>query len=579
MSSEIRYAGVQWSDHPLPTRFPSPFDLEPHALAKSAGLELQQQLADISPSDHDFFAANGGKMFGVLVVRRMSEESGSIEPETNLQPDTGPDTKHGSELGYLAAFSGMLGGSWQRSGYAPPVFDIEERQQQLEQGEAKLATLKLEIEALEQSSERVQAQRRLHDLQSQKTQALDTAREQLQRRRKQRQAQRLKGRNDDPDDSLLTADELSQLALQSQRDKSEYKTLKQQWDAKVEAAHTDCNAIEAPLATRKQHRRSLSRTLQQQLFEGYNIRSWNGRNCAMADCFGDTLPPGGAGDCATIKLLQWCYALGLQPVCLAEFWWGASPPGGVRHHQQFYPACRGKCRPILTHMLNSLDVAAPQWQQTIHFPRSEPRTVYEDQHILVVDKPAGMLSVAGKEITDSVEQRLQTRYPSLVPAVLSRLLLHRLDQATSGLMVAAKDAISHKALHQQFEQRKVKKRYIADVEGCISTDNGSIELPLRVDLDDRPRQMVCREHGKAALTRFEVLYRDHEHTRVALYPITGRTHQLRVHLAHTEGLATPIIGDELYGTGSDRLHLHAEHLEFLHPVSGESLRFSSVVPF
>jgi tRNA pseudouridine32 synthase/23S rRNA pseudouridine746 synthase len=190
-----------------------------------------------------------------------------------------------------------------------------------------------------------------------------------------------------------------------------------------------------------------------------------------------------------------------------------------------------------------------------------------------------MLSVAGKEITDSVEQRLQARYSTLVPNVLSRMLLHRLDQATSGLMVAAKDTVSHKSLHQQFEQRRVKKRYIADVEGCVSAESGSIELPLRVDLDDRPRQMVCREHGKAALTCFEVVHKGSTRTRVALYPVTGRTHQLRVHLAHVEGLATPIVGDELYGISADRLHLHAEQLEFAHPVSGEPLRFSSPVPF
>ena len=527
----------------------------PHALAKAAGLELQRQLADIPPSDHDFFAANGGKMFGVLVVQRPPVQDGSND----------------SEVGYLAAFSGMLGGSWQQSGYAPPVFDIQERQRQLELGEAKLAKLTQQSEALEQSPERINALQRLRELQSQRTQALEVARERLQQRRQLRDELR--------QHSQCEAEVLSDLALQSQRDKGEYKTLKQQWDAQIDTAQSRCDAIEVPLTSVKKGRRSLSRTLQQQLFNGYNIRSWNGQCCAMTDCFGDTLPPGGAGDCATIKLLQWCCELGLQPVCLAEFWWGASPPGGVRHHQQFYPACRGKCRPILAHMLNGLDVAAPRWQQCLHFPDSEPRTEYEDKHILVVDKPAGMLSVAGKEITDSVEQRLQARYSTLVPNVLSRMLLHRLDQATSGLMVAAKDTVSHKSLHQQFEQRQVKKRYIADVEGCVLAESGSIELPLRVDLDDRPRQMVCREHGKAALTRFEVVHKGSTRTRVALYPVTGRTHQLRVHLAHVEGLATPIVGDELYGTSADRLHLHAEQLEFAHPVSGEPLRFSSPVPF
>lgn len=277
------------------------------------------------------------------------------------------------------------------------------------------------------------------------------------------------------------------------------------------------------------------------------------------------LPPGGTGDCCAPKLLQYAYQKGLHPVCMAEFWWGAPTKEEVRQHLNYYPACRGKCKPILTWMLQGLDVDPNP--ELLGFQHMEIPVVYEDDALLVVNKPSGMLSVPGRIEDYSVEAVMRERYPDSIVA-------HRLDMGTSGLLIVAKNGESYRILQQQFIRHEVKKKYVALLEHS-GEGSGSICLPMRPDPMNRPRQVVDMNHGKRAATRYEFI----GNRLVALWPETGRTHQLRIHCAHPDGLANPIVGDELYGTRGQRLCLHAAEIWFRHPVSGSEMHITSEIPF
>jgi tRNA pseudouridine32 synthase/23S rRNA pseudouridine746 synthase len=324
--------------------------------------------------------------------------------------------------------------------------------------------------------------------------------------------------------------------------------------------------------------KQLSQELQLWLFQQYqflNARSetkdlvhvWQDYHCSARIRRKYPLPPGGTGDCCAPKLLQYAYQQGLKPVCMAEFWWGPSPKGMIRQHGQFYPACRGKCKPILTWMLKGLSVD-PNPEEIHGQPQLDIEVVYEDDWLIVVNKPSGMLSVPGRIGKYSVATVLHQRYPD-------SLLAHRLDMGTSGLMVAAKNHSTYVALQQQFTEHTIRKRYIALIEGTPIIKKGRIELPLLCDPINRPRQVVDYERGKEAITDYEMIGEN----RIALYPQTGRTHQLRMHCAHPDGLGCPIRGDELYGHPSDRLYLHADRLELTHPATGERMTFELPTPF
>ena len=286
------------------------------------------------------------------------------------------------------------------------------------------------------------------------------------------------------------------------------------------------------------------------------------------------IPPAGAGECAAPKLLQYAYLNKLKPIAMAEFWWGKSPSSEIRKHKQFYPSCRGKCEPILGHMLEGLDVEPNEMLSNLK-DEKELDIIFEDEHLVAVNKPAEFLSVPGKEIEDSVYTRVKEKYPDAD----GPLVVHRLDMSTSGVMLLAKSKDVHKAIQHQFEQRTIKKRYVALLRGELTEKRGEINLPLRVDFHDRPRQLVCHEHGKPARTVWELVETIDGQSLVRFYPITGRTHQLRVHAAHADGLNTPILGDDLYGTKADRLHLHAEQLRFIHPISLEEVTLKVPAPF
>ena len=336
-------------------------------------------------------------------------------------------------------------------------------------------------------------------------------------------------------------------------------------------------------------RRQMSQELQLWLFHQYQLLNARGETKDLVDIWQEyysrpklrakfPLPPGGTGDCCAPKLLQYAYQQGLRPVCMAEFWWGATTKEELRQHLNYYPACRGKCKPILTWMLQGLDVDPDP--ESLGFAHLELKTIYEDDAIVVVDKPSGMLSTPGRIEQYSVETVMRQRYPDAVIA-------HRLDMGTSGLLIVAKSLEAYRPLQEQFVKHQVKKKYVAMLETMAVANfslftihssrptTGRISLPLRPDPMNRPRQMVDMEHGKRAVTDYEFLTSN----IVALYPQTGRTHQLRIHCAHPDGLGRPIKGDELYGTKGDRLMLHAAEIWFRHPITGEEMHLTAPPPF
>jgi tRNA pseudouridine32 synthase / 23S rRNA pseudouridine746 synthase len=324
-----------------------------------------------------------------------------------------------------------------------------------------------------------------------------------------------------------------------------------------------------------------SRTLLRQIQDSYRFQSARGDVRSLRALFAPMEPPGGAGDCAAPKLLAHAYRRGLRPLALAELWWGAPSSTGDRHAGVFYAACRGKCLPILTHMLDGLPVDPPPLFGSEAIALSEPVVVYEDAQLLVVDKPSGLLTAPGRSasLQDSVVTRLRARYPEAT----GPLAVHRLDLDTSGLLLVAKDAVTASALQRLFSLRLIDKQYVAWLDGNVTGDQGRITLPLRVDVDDRPRQIHDPVHGKVTDTEWEVVCRADGRSRVRFTPRTGRTHQLRVHAAHPDGLDAPIVGDRLYGRTppreGERLQLHAERLAFVHPGTSQALVVERPAPF
>ena len=340
----------------------------------------------------------------------------------------------------------------------------------------------------------------------------------------------------------------------------------------------------SPLTSKK-----MSQELQLWLFHQYQFLNARGERRDLVEVWQDyhcsakirrkyPLPPGGTGDCCAPKLLQYAYSQGLKPLCMAEFWWGPSPKSEVRHHGQFYPACRGKCKPVLTWMLQGLDVEPNPEEKG--FPHLVPEIVYEDEAMVVLNKPSGLLSIPGRAEDYSVATWAQDRWPGA-------MLVHRLDMWTSGLIVVAKTKETYLPLQEQFVKHTIQKRYIAVLDGLPAEQKGRITLPLLCDPLNRPRQVVDYQHGKSAVTEYECIAAANGYTLVALYPHTGRTHQLRVHCAHEDGLGCPIHGDELYGrapqtqggVATERLCLHADRLALTHPVTNERMHFELPYPF
>lgn len=545
------YFNSDISQFELPEKFTFPFYYEPHQLSRIAATELQEYLKTQSDWEHNFGLEkdqNGlviGKMFGVLVVRNQQ-----------------------NELGYLAAFSGKLAGSNHHNRFVPPVFDILEKDGFFRQGEEILNGINRRIETLEQLPELIALKALLHQQQTQAEGEINQQKLRIKAAKKERDLRRktAQEQSPDPETQLRLQEELAQESLQ---EKFLLKDMTKYWLYTTSETKEKIAAIESEIQQLKEERKQRSASLQQQIFDEYFFLNVAGKKKSLGAVFADSLemkPPAGAGECAAPKLLQYAFIHGLEPIALAEFWWGQSPTSEIRKHAGFYPACRGKCEPILAHMLDGIETD-PNPMLINPAEGKEITIVYEDEYLLVINKPAEFLSVPGKNIVDSVYERIRARYPEAT----GPLIVHRLDMSTSGLIVLAKNKDIHKHLQSQFIRRHVKKRYVALLSGTVDGESGIIDLPLRVDLDDRPRQLVCYEYGKPAQTRWEVVERSNGNTRIHFYPITGRTHQLRVHSAHPLGLNAPIIGDDLYGIKANRLHLHAEQLEFTHPVTRETL--------
>jgi tRNA pseudouridine32 synthase/23S rRNA pseudouridine746 synthase len=540
----------------LPDRFASPFVGDPPALARRAADELRERVRGLGV---ELDAPDGGKMFGVLVV-----------------------ASRAGRVGYLQAFSGMLGGSWYVEGFAPPTFDAVARDAVWPAGEAELAGIARRIRELDVAIEPVRAELAViaarHEAASGELATVHAA------NRQSRHAAR------------AAAGERHELDQQSRGDTAERKRLLAAQRAERGGLDEELRRLDDERTALDRLRTERSRVFLVQIHDTYVLANARGERRSLRELFAPDAPPGGSGDCAAPKLFAQAYREGLRPIAIAEVWLGAPPATGGRHAGVFYPACRGKCGPILAHMLDGLDAEpAPVFGNT-PIAADEPRVVFEDRWLVIVDKPCGLLSVPGRSglLRDSVQTRLRVHYPDA-------LLVHRLDLDASGLLLVAKGPDTYAMLQALFARREggtlpalasldllavggakapgIDKRYIAWLDGTVAGDHGVIELALRVDVDDRPRQIYDPVHGKHAITEWRVLERTPARTRVALHPRTGRTHQLRVHASHPLGLAAPIAGDRLYGHDGPRLLLHAEALAFTHPHTGERLELELLAPF
>jgi len=535
------------SHYTLPEKFTYPFCYQADPLAQAASEELQKKLTSFHPID----AEKQGRMYGVLVVKN---EQG--------------------ELGYLAALSGGANESIGNNGIAinfvPPIHqaysnsEFEQKKQ-------------VEINGINQSIDQLTANPDIERLTMLLTAAVAESEQDIQAQQ-QKMRDNKKIRKDKR--AWLTTANLAEeehrsisieLSRASVTDKKALQTIKLQYQADIDSTKQALQQLTDEIELLKKRRKRLSTILQKHFFKQYQMLNIQGDCKDLTEIFTETIvqkPPAGSGDCAAPKLLQFAFKHKLTPVCMAEFWWGKQPKSEIRKHKNFYPACQGKCQPILNHMLTGMNVDK---NPLLENPAKgkELEIVFQDEHVVVVNKPADLLSVPGKSIKDSVYTRIKAQFPQATGS----LIIHRLDMATSGLLMLALNERAHKHLQQQFINKEVSKRYVAIIDGILEKTYGEIRLPLCVDFNDRPRQMVCYEHGKYAETHWQVIEEKVGKTKLFLYPITGRTHQLRMHCAHPDGLNLPIIGDGLYGLRADRLHLHAQRLSFIHPITKEQLTF------
>lgn len=516
----------------LPERFTYPFCYEPHPLCVKAAEEVKGYLAGREEWQEEL---GEGKMFGVLVVE-----------------------DEGGDVGFLAAFSGMLAGRNVHDYFVPPVYDLQEPDGFFRAEEEEISGINERIGLLE-GDERLRRCR--EEAEQAKREAERVLMETKKRNAEAREVRRQRR------EAMPAEEEMMQLERESQYEKAELKRLKRFWEQEIARCQAEVERFATEIQVLKAERKRRSAALQRRLFEQFELLNARGERKNLYALFQETagrVPPAGAGECAAPRLLQYAYLHGLRPVAMAEFWWGESPRGEIRRHGNYYPACQGKCGPILRYMLEGLEVEANPLDAECGVAE-EAEILYEDEWLWAVNKPAGMLSVPGKSARVSLSEVMRKRFPE----VDMPLVVHRLDMATSGVLLVAKTQEAYRDLQAQFKNHEVKKRYVALLDGVLPADEGVIDLPLCLDPENRPYQIVNERYGKPAVTRYRVLERSENRTRVAFYPLTGRTHQLRVHAAHPRGLNMPIVGDVLYGSPAGRLYLHAERIAFRHPVTGE----------
>ncbi|WP_289053121.1 RluA family pseudouridine synthase [Carboxylicivirga marina] len=519
----------------LPQYFTNPFDYRPHPLCIEAKNAIKKLLPDPGTMAK-------GKMYGVLVVKN-----------------------NDNQLGFLVSYSGNEKETNTSIPFVPQVFDITNPDGFFRQEEKALTRLNDEINALLQSKTLLMLKHELAEKEKKVKIEIASIKTQIKQSKEKRELLR---------DTTNDTSVLAQLIKESQSEKSRFNALKKKWKLEIKSIEDKLEHFNNHISELKKRRKTKSAQLQQRLFSSYIFNNAEGEHASALEIFNKhdlKIPPAGAGDCAAPKLLQYAYLSQLKPLAMAEFWWGPSPITIIRKQDYFYPACKSKCEPILGFMLKGLSLPSP-----VEKLNSESITVlFEDDMIAVINKPAGLLSVPGKEENNSVYQQAKELFPN----ANGPLIVHRLDMSTSGIMLIAKTKMAHSILQKQFLKQTIKKQYVALLDGIVNENEGVIDLPLRVDLDDRPKQMVCNDYGKRAISRWEVIARNKNFTRIHFFPHSGRTHQLRVHAAHPLGLNTPIVGDPLYGIKKDRLHLHAERIEFIHPESNQTLVFECPATF
>lgn len=563
----------------IPERMNNPLDYEPHPLCIAACKELQAYLAERKDWREEI---DKGKMFGVLIVE-----------------------KNDKEIGYLAAYSGQIGGRSDWKGFVPAVFDYLQPDGYFKTHEAKITELNQRIAHLINNPEIKETERILNKLHKVQEHKLNLHKMQITEAKAKRDARRQEA-SLHPDTKGLTSEEEQAMIKESQFLKAELRRFKKLISQKTPLEEMYDN-YQKGLQEIKQLRKSDSDELQKWLFSQFKMLNDKGESKDLLEIFKEfnqMVPPAGSGECCEPKLLQYAFEHGLKPIQMAMFWWGESPKEEIRHHLHFYPACNGKCKPILHWMLPA-DVFEQASADAYIYNKVE--ILYEDQELAVIHKPEGMLSVPGK---DAQQPSIYSWARKQFPEATGPLIVHRLDMATSGLMVIAKTEFAYHRLQEQFTSHQVQKRYVAivcckdkDMAQRIKDATKMISLPLMPDYLDRPRQIVNHEQGKEAITEYEVLESEERRVkneefnsaanhevqssnlkvqciRLALYPKTGRTHQLRVHCAHREGLDAPILGDPLYGNvKADRLYLHAEAITFKHPLTGKEIHIERKADF
>lgn len=512
--------------------------------AEAIARRLMQQLA----ADEQY--SREGKMYGVLLVKAAT-----------------------GKQQVLKAFSGLLNGHSVVEGWVPPISGRDQLVLAEARTLADLDSLKQELIHLQHLPERQQYETLNQELAT-RLQHL-TAQQQQRKRDRQQQRQHLllalQG------DALTNA--LIQLDNQSRRDGSERRRLKAEYRERLQLLQQVIEQADSRIQTLKQQRKALSRTLQAQMYATYCVTNFSGESRSLQQLMPEGFLPTGTGDCCAPKLLHYAATHHLTPLALAEFWWGPPPANGDKVQGGFYGACAERCQPLMGFLLSGLPSVSLEASLVAEGGATESLPIlYQDEALIVVNKPAGLLSVPGRthDRQDSVLTRLRHLLPS--PRLTA---VHRLDQDTSGILVLARDLPTFRHLSRQFQQRQVHKVYEAVLAGSVNQDWLTIDLPLWGDPSDRPRQTVDWQRGKPSMTHVRVLVRTEHTTRVEFLPVTGRTHQLRVHAAAPEGLGTPILGDRLYGCGAaiDRLHLHARELQLQHPLSRQALHLQTSVPF
>ncbi|MBD2500402.1 RluA family pseudouridine synthase [Anabaena azotica] len=504
------------------------------ALVEAIARGLMAELAD------DELHSREGKMYGILLV----------------------ETRTG-ERRVLKAFSGLLNGESVVDGWVPPIPGREKVALDEVRTLAELDAIKQELITLNQLPERKKYEAVALEFDQQLQAMSDRHRQRKYQRQQQRQ---LLSATLSP--AAITA-ALQQLDEESRQDGMESRRLKQERDMVLQPLEEAIATANARIQYLKQKRKSLSRQLQAQMHAAYTLMNFLGQSASLQQLMPSGLPTG-TGDCCAPKLLHYAATHGLKPLAMAEFWCGSSSQDKVQG--EFYGACEERCQPLMGFLLSGLK----SHSSTLDFGS---HVIYEDEWLMAVNKPAGLLSVPGRYLDsqDSVVSRLR----HLLPDEKMLAAVHRLDQDTSGILLLAKDSQTYRQLNQQFQHRQVYKVYEAILAGVISTDAGIIDLPLWGDPQNRPYQQVDWQHGKPSVTEYRAIAREGYYTRIEFVPLTGRTHQLRVHAADAQGLGVVILGDRFYGctAGVTRLHLHARELRFQHPHSEETIQLQVETPF